>query len=137
MSETTVNPQHFIDTQADVFRLAKARYGLSTARLSALTGIPAATLATWGKGTSMPAWAFVALAEHVPADLMNLLLEPVSLCLASVDEHDSDFDHLACEATGFTHELLEAKRDRRICNTERGRLKERARRVMSAAANVA
>ncbi len=137
MREIAINPQHFIDTQADVLRLAKARYGLSCARLSALAEIPETTIASWGKGTSMPAWAMVALAAHIPADLMNLLLVPVGLTFATIDKAESDLDTLACEASGFTHELLEAKRDGKVTPIERAKLIETAHRVQAAAANVA
>ena len=137
MRETSVNPQHFIDTQADVLRLAKARYGLSSARLAALTDIPETTIASWGKGTSMPAWAMIALAGHIPTDLTNLLLEPVGLTFTMIDKAEGDLDTLACEASGFTHELLEAKRDGKVTPIERAKLAEKARRVQVAAANVA
>lgn len=137
MSDAPINPQHFVDTQADVFRLAKARYGLSTARLAARSDIPETTLATWGKGTSMPAWAMVELAKHIPADLMNLLLEDAKLCFTPLQRIDSELDDLAYEATGFTHELLEARRDGKVTPIERANLKEKARRVAAAAAGVA
>lgn len=137
MSDLSVNPQHFVDTQADVLRLAKARHGLSTARLSALTEIPETTIASWAKGTSMPAWAMMALAIHIPIDLMNLLAHDAGLQFTPVEHQESDLDQLACEASGFTHELLEAKRDGRITPIERGNLKEKARRVAAAAASVA
>lgn len=137
MSDFVVNPQHFIDTQADVLRLAKARYGLSSARLKALTDIPETTIASWSKGTSMPAWAMMALAVHIPADLMNLLAEPAGLQLVPLEQSANDLDQLACEASGFTHELLEAKRDGKVTPIEREHLKEKARRVAVAAASVA
>lgn len=137
MSEMAINPHHFVDTQADVFRLAKARYGLSTARLAARSDIPETTLATWGKGTSMPAWAMVELARHIPPDLMNLLLEGAGFCLTPLQHVDSEMDDLAYEATGFTHELLEARRDGKVTPIERAHLKEKARRVAAAAAGVA
>lgn len=137
MADLSVNPQHFIDIQADVLRLAKARYGLSAARLGALTEIPATTIATWGKGTSMPAWAMMALSIHIHADLMNLLAEPAGLQLTPIERTENDLDQLAFEASGFTHELLEAKLDGKVTPIERGKLKERARRLAVAAASVA
>jgi hypothetical protein len=137
MSDLTVNPQHFVDVQADVLRLAKARYALSTARLSALTEIPETTIASWSKGTSMPAWAMMALAIHIPRDLMNLLAEQAGLQLTPVEHQANDLDQLACEASGFTHELLEAKRDGKVTPIERDRLKEKARRVAVAASSIA
>lgn len=137
MTDFVVNPQHFIDVQTDVLRLAKARYALSSARLAALTDIPETTIASWGKGTSMPAWAMMALAIHIPADLMNLLAEPAGLQFVPLEQQANDLDQLACEASGFTHELLEAKRDGKVTPIERDRLKEKARRVAVAAASVA
>lgn len=137
MCETQVNPQNFIDAQADVLRLAKARYALSSARLSLLTEIPETTIASWGKGTSMPAWAMMALAIHIPIDLMNMLAEQARLQLIPMERLDNDLDQLACEASGFTHELLEAKRDGKVTPIERDKLKEKARRVAVAAASVA
>jgi hypothetical protein len=136
MRDPAPNPQHFVDTQADVLRLAKARHGLSAARLSALSDIPETTITSWGKGTSMPAWAMVALAMHIPTDLMNLLVEPAGLMLAPIERGDNDLDQLACETSGFTHELLDAKRDGKVTPIERARLKERARRVAVAAASI-
>ncbi len=137
MGETAINPQHFVDTQADVLRLAKARHGLSPARLSAKTDIPENTIASWGKGTSMPAWAMVELARHIPLDIMNLLYDGSGLRMICADSSDTDLDTLACEATGFTHELLEAKRDGKVTPIERAHLREKARKVAVAAEAVA
>jgi hypothetical protein len=137
MTDLSVNPQHFVDTQADVLRLAKARYSLSTARLAALADIPETTIASWSKGTSMPAWAMMALAIHIPADLMNLLAEPAGFQFVPIEQQESDLDQLAFEASGFTHELLEAKLDGKVTPIERASLKEKARRVAVAAASVA
>lgn len=137
MRDLVVNPQNFIDAQADVLRLAKARHALSTARLSLLTEIPETTIASWGKGTSMPAWAMMALAIHIPTDLMNMLAEQAGLQFTPIEKLENDLDQLACEASGFTHELLEAKRDGKVTPIERANLKEKARRVAVAAASVA
>lgn len=137
MSDLAVNPQHFVDTQADVLRLAKARYSLSAARLAALTDIPETTIASWSRGTSMPAWAMMSLAIHIPADLMNLLTEQAGLQLTPIERLENDLDQLAFEASGFTHELLEAKLDGKVTPIERDKLREKARRVAVAAASVA
>jgi len=136
MADCSVNPQHFVDAQADVFRLAKARHGLSIARLAALSSIPETTIRTWSTGTSMPAWALIELARHIPADLINLLTEQGGFCLTPIERADSDLDQLACEASGFTHDVLEAKLDGKVTPIERARLKERARRVQALAASV-
>lgn len=85
----------------------------------------------------MPAWAMMALAIHIPADLMNLLAEPAGLQLTPIERTEHDLDQLAFEASGFTHELLEAKLDGKVTPIERGKLKERARRLAVAAASVA
>lgn len=137
MRDLAVNPQHFVDTQADVLRLAKARYSLSTARLAALTEIPETTIASWSKGTSMPAWAMMALAIHIPTDLINLLAEPAGLQFVPVEQQENDLDQLAFEASGFTHELIEARMDGKVTPIERANLKEKARRVAVAAASIA
>lgn len=138
INERSALQQDFMSRTADVFRLAKRDCGLTTPRLAALTGIPAATLVTWASGnTAMPAWAMCALSEHIPDDLMSLLMEPAGKFIGTTDAADDDLDALGCETATFTAELLEAKRDGKVTPRERDRLKDRARRVASRAQAVA
>jgi hypothetical protein len=136
MGDQPLNPQHFVDAQADVFRLAKRDHGLNIARLSALTRIPENTLRSWCNGTSMPAWAMVELSRHIPASILNMLWDGSGNCIAKSDKEESTLDQLACVATGFTYDLLEAKSDGKVTPIEKARLIEAARKVQALAASV-
>jgi hypothetical protein len=68
--------QHIIALQGDMFRLARRDYALSYKRLSLLSGIPDSTIESWAKGVAMPLHGFIALAPHIPDDLLSMVVEP-------------------------------------------------------------
>jgi hypothetical protein len=134
MRDRSQSEQLFVSRQIDVFRIANRDHDLSIKRLALLASIPKTTLGTWARGeAAMPAWALFELAEHIPDDITSILCEGSKKYIGSTDRGDSDLTALAREAAGFTSDLLDAEADGRLSPQEKGKLKERARRVASRA----
>ncbi len=137
MPEISVTQQHLIERQKDMFRLARRDHDLTPKRLSQLARIPEPTIASWSKGTAMPAWALVVLACYLPDEITSILFEPAEKYVGSAEGGDGGLAELDCEALGFAAEHAEARRDGVVTPMERARLGERARRVASVARCVA
>ena len=126
-----------IAAQEAMLRLAERDYGLSTKRLEAETGIPAVSLRSYKRDTMMPLAAFVKLARVIPDCLTSLVMEPSGKHVGTNEPTDGDIDALGREAAGFVAEKLEAEADGIVTPIERGKLRDRARRVECAARAVA
>lgn len=128
--------------QADMFRLAERDYGLTLRAIATETGIPLTTLQSWTRSNifarariSLP--DFVTLCTVIPDELTSLCLAPSGKHVGSDEPTDGDLDALGREAAGFVHDKLDAEEDGIITPIEKGRLKDRARRVAARARAVA
>lgn len=134
MTELSREARHSVARQADLFRIAKDRDGLSRAALSTLAGIPESTLKGWARDTVMPAWGLGALASAgVADDLLSLVLDPFGMRVTRRDDRAGAIEALGCETARFTAELVIAQVDGRLDHRERAQLVERARAVAAAA----
>lgn len=138
MADVPLPGQDSIDAQAEMFRLAEKEQGLSVAVLARRSPIPLSTLKGWKTGSAMPAWALGALrvagvAEH----LLSLVLEPFGLLVADRESEDGALAELGREGAHYVAEHADAVADGVVTSIERGRLKDRARRIAAIARNVA
>jgi hypothetical protein len=137
MADISITQQHLIERQCDMFRLAKRDHSLTAKRLAQLSRLPEPTIASWAKGTAMPAWALVVLSCYIPDDLVTMMFDPADKFVGTCDPTDGGgLAELDCEALGFATEHAEARRDGVVTPIESARLKERARRVACAARRV-
>lgn len=126
-----------IAAQEAMLRLAERDYQLTSKRIEAETGIPAVTLRSYKRDTMMPLSAFVKLCRVIPDDLTSLVMEHAGKHVGTNEPGDGDIDALGREAAGFVAEKLDAEADGVVTPMERGKLKDRARRMASAALAVA
>ena len=99
--------------------------------LSRLSGFPASTLQGWAGGVTMPHYAVLILSQHLPAQAINLLFEPVGKRLVDAESAPADWDGLAARAAGFTAEICEARRDGKIDHIESARLRKSGRALIA------
>ena len=138
MPRSTSFVQDIISRQERMLRLAERDHDLTLAVLSAETGIPKPTLASWKKDTAMPAWALVLLSRVLPDELTSLLFEPVARYVGTCEGGDGDLDALARESATYNVEYLHARDPESDGGTaltprERATLKDRSRRVAAVA----
>lgn len=136
MSNCSVNTQHLVEIQCDIFRLAKRDHALSPKRLAALSGIPETTINSWAHGTAMPAFGLARLSPFLPDGLTSLIFEPFGKHVETSETDESDLDDLGCETAGFTAEYVQAVSDGKITPMERAKLADRALRIAAAANSV-
>ena len=128
--------------QVELFRLAASEAGLSIKALAHETGIPESTLASYNRSnpfarSAMPMWVFVALCRVLPDEVTSVMLADAGKHVGSNETSDGDIDELAVEASGLTHEILEAKRDGKVTHIERAKISARGRKVAARARAVA
>jgi transcriptional regulator with XRE-family HTH domain len=133
MSISDVAPQETVEMA--VLRIAKDKRGISFARLAADSGIPESTIRSYSKGVNGLGWAHAkSLMRVLPADLGSLLIEETGYCLAPIDGgEDEGWDAIGAEASQLTHEIFEARKDRRITPREDAKLKDRTRQLIAKA----
>lgn len=130
--------RRLLTRQQTMFRMAEKK-GFSQKIIHIETGISVTSVSEYARGiTAMSGPAILKLVEwrEFPSECLSILFDGSGRHVGD-DTAAPDFDHLACETSGFTHSLLEAKRDGRLTSEERQRLRDQARRVAAAAANVA
>ena len=142
MPRRTILAQDIISRQERMLRLAERDYGLTLDDLQAETGIPKPTLATYKRGTAMPAYALVLLAAVIPDDLVSLLFAPIGKHIATDTGEDGDLDALAREGAGYNVEYLAAHDPEsdggvHVTPRERANLKDKARRIAAVARRAA
>ena len=120
-----------------MFRLAERDHHITRKRLQLETGIPYNTLKSYATGTEMPMSAFVKLAAVIPNELVSLLLEPAGKHLADDEADHGSLHELAREVGHFSAEYIDAVSDGSVTHIEKARLKDRARRLASAAGAIA
>jgi hypothetical protein len=70
--------------QAELFRLAEHRFGLTIAKISKSSGLPETTLRNWRNGAAITAWGLFALGEAgVPDELLSLVSLPLGKAIVS------------------------------------------------------
>lgn len=130
MADGHAKSRNSVDRQADLFRLADARHGLSRATLATLTGIAPSTLKGWANGAAMPAWALGALGEAgVPDELLTMVLAPFRRNVGTDEGERNALRELAVESAGFASKYLHANEDGKITPTEEAELLEAADRL--------
>lgn len=137
MSPDNFASQHFVSLQERLLRLAERDYQLTAKVLSAETGIPIATLASYRKGTMMPALAMAKLCSVIPDELTSMMFEPVGKHIGSNEPGEGDLDALGRAAAALTSDYVEAISDGIVTPMERANLKDRARRITPLARAVA
>lgn len=128
--------------QVELFRLAEVEAGMSIKSLASETGIPARTLASYANSNpyaraAMPLWVFVSLCRALPDEISSVILASAGKHVGTNITSDGDIDELAVEASGLTHEILEAKRDGKVTHIERAKIGARGRKVAARARAVA
>ncbi|MGR4893369.1 hypothetical protein ACIPPQ_20280 [Sphingopyxis sp. LARHCG72] len=89
MSDAQTIGQDCVDQQAELFRLAESRYGLTIALIAQRTKLSTSTLKSWRRGVAMPAWALFALKQAgVPDELLSLVSLPFGCSVTSRGEID-------------------------------------------------
>jgi hypothetical protein len=68
---------------------------------------------------------------------MSLMTEPAGKFIGTLEDGGGSLDALGREAAGYTAEYLDAKSDGVVTPMERGKLRDKARRVASIARAVA
>lgn len=125
-----------IAAQMTMFRLAERDYGFSQALIHAETNIGPTSLSEYATGKtklSLVAYRKLASIPHFPAHLLSLVLGGTGRHVADDSEDAPDLDALAVEASAFTAEYVEAKRDGKVTPIERGKLHSRAERMKAVA----
>lgn len=108
MADLSLFARNSVALQADMFRVAKRDYGLSTTVLSRSTGISKSTLDGWASGqTAMPAWAIGELA--LPADLASFVLDPYNRHVGDNDVTDGGIHDAATDASEFNVAYIAAR----------------------------
>ena len=103
--------------------------GLYTTRaaLSAASGVPESTLASYAGGAAMPLHAVLSIADHLPAPAINMLFEPAGKRLCDAEQADANWDAVAASASKLTFEICDARSDGTLDHVERARLRSGAR----------
>lgn len=118
-----------------VLRIAKDKRGISFARLAADSGVPETTIRSYAKGVNGFGWDHAkSLIRALPADLGSLLIEDTGYRLTPLEHgEDEGWDAIGAEASQLTHEIFEARKDRRITPREDAKLKDRTRQLIAKA----
>lgn len=110
MSNLSRPAQNSVAAQQELFRRAKAEFGLTPAAIGKLTPIGKTTIEGWARGAAMPAWALGALGEAgVPDELLSLILAPFARHVGSDETGDGDLDTAADDAIAFGHAVQRAR----------------------------
>lgn len=137
MSDAQTIGQDCIDQQAELFRLAESRYGLTIAIIAQRTKLSTSTLKSWRRGAAMPAWALFALKQAgVPDELLSLVSLPFGCSVTSRTEIDiEELCEIAAELdqmyTDSRRPSIEAGIN--IGHTESARLQEIAEKLRARA----
>lgn len=137
MSDANFLGRNSVAQQAELFRLADNRFGLTISKISDATGIAISTLKGWRNGAAMPAWALGALGDAgIPDHLLSLIILPHGKVIHS--SGDVDLDDLAIECGEFTRMYAEARTPNseaqiHLGHRETAHLQEQATKVRSAA----
>lgn len=128
--------------QAEMFRLAEQRYGLSLTVLASETGYKRDTLKTYCCSNifaraKMPLPVFVNLCHVIPDDCTSVVMSSAGKHIGSNEGDDGDLDALGREASHFVAEKLDAEADGVVTHIEKRKLKDRAQRVAAVARRVA
>ncbi len=108
MADLSMFARNSVMLQAEMFRLAKRDYGLSTTVLSRSTNISKSTLDGWASGqTAMPAWALGELG--LPDDLTSLVLDPYSRSVVTEGPCDGGVHDAARDSGDFNLAYLNAR----------------------------
>lgn len=138
MPNRSLPGQDSVAAQRELFRLAQKECGLSPEAISAKCPIPLSTLKGWRDGAAMPAWALGELgAVGVPDHILSLVLEPFGKHVGTDEPSEGDLETLAREGAHYLAEHADAKADGVITPMERGKLKDRARRIVGVGRKVA
>jgi hypothetical protein len=133
MSNLDRASQNIVDAQVDMFRLAKRDYGLSAARLAALSDQSVSTVTSWANGTAMPVHGLVRLMPFIADELLTLVTESAGKRVEAIEIEADEWMGVASEAAGFVAAVCEAKRDGIITPSEDAGLKDMARRLAAKA----
>lgn len=137
MADVPKSGRDSVAQQAEMFRLAESRYGLTIAIISRESGISLSTIKGWRGGSAMPAWALGALADAgVPDHLLSLVTLPGGKVIHSSGE--PDLDQLAIECGAFASMYGAARTPGseaqiHLGHTEKAELFEQAGKVRAAA----
>jgi hypothetical protein len=134
--------QHIIALQGDMFRLARRDYALSYKRLSLLSGIPDSTIESWAKGVAMPLHGFIALAPHIPDDLLSMVVEPAGKFVGTFEPSGNDLHDLSTDCADYQAAMARATHPNSpggvaVVPSERGGLRDISRRMAPKARAVA
>lgn len=109
--------------------------GLYTTRaaLAAATGIGVSSLREYAAGAAMPLAVALALSKVLPAEAINMMLEPAGKRLCDADATATNWDGLAAQAAGLVADVCTARADGHIDHTEDARLRQRTRTLIAEA----
>lgn len=134
MADVPLPGRDSVEAQRELFRLAAKECGLTIPVIVARSPLKLSTVKGWRDGTAMPAWAIGALgAAGVPDHLLSLVLEPFGKHVESDEHDDGDLDALGREGAHYLAEKADAEADGVVTPIEKGRLKDRARRIAGVA----
>ena len=85
----------------------------------------------------MPIHGLLVLAQHLPAEAINLLLEPAGKRLVDAERGLTNWDEVAAQTSGLTFEICEARADGIIDHIETAKLRATARALAAALTHVA
>lgn len=130
MADVPLPGRDSVDAQREMFRLAEKECGLSIAVIAQRSPLKVSTLKGWREGAAMPAWGLGALGTAgVPDHLLSLVLESFGKHVGTDEADDGDLDALGRESAHYLAEKADAEADGVVTPMERGRLKDRARRL--------
>lgn len=128
--------QDVTNQQEAMLRIAERDHGLTTARLSAETGIPVNTIRSWKRECAPVAMSlgdFVAVCRVIPDHLTSLCLEPAGKQIVDDGSGDGLLTELLLETSGYAADHIERMADGAICHKDKAALAERAQRIASIA----
>lgn len=132
--------QDVTSQQEAMLRLAERDHGLTTARLSAETGIPAVTIRSWKRECAPVAMSlgdFVAVCRVIPDHLTSLCLEPAGKQILGEGEGEAQLHKLLAATADHTSDHIQRMADGKLCHVDRAALKESAGRIADLAIKVA
>lgn len=126
-----------LETQQDIFRLARRDYDLTAKAISSKSGLGYDSVLDYASGkTALSVAALLKLCDVIPDYLLSQLLDPVGRHLAANETRDSDLSDLGREAANFTRDYVDAVSDGKVTPIEHAKLTDGAHRLKSAASNV-
>ncbi len=102
---------------------------VTRAALEAASGISESTLRSWAEGAAIPLHGVLLLAQHLPAEAIDMLFEPAGMRLIEREKTETNWDDLAATASVFTADICDARADGVIDHEENARLRRGARHL--------